>query len=81
MSLGNYTYEAFNENPDPSHRPMYMKAALSFLKTDDSLDVPDIQMHFIGALLKDHGKTKPDHPYFFKILFQDYYTNHFATFF
>ena len=35
-------------------------AALSFLKTDDSLDVPDIQMHFIGALLKDHGKTKPD---------------------
>ncbi len=35
-------------------------AALSFLKTDESLDVPDIQMHFIGALLKDHGKTKPD---------------------
>ena len=35
-------------------------AALSFMKTEESLDLPDIQMHFIGALLKDHGKTKPD---------------------
>jgi choline dehydrogenase len=35
-------------------------AALSFMKTEENLDLPDIQMHFIGALLKDHGKTKPD---------------------
>ena len=35
-------------------------AGLSFMKTDENLDLPDIQMHFIGALLKDHGKTKPD---------------------
>ena len=35
-------------------------SGLSFLKTDDSLDVPDIQMHFVGSLLKDHGKTRPD---------------------
>ena len=35
-------------------------AALSFMKTEKNLDLPDIQMHFIGALLKDHGKTKPD---------------------
>jgi len=35
-------------------------SGVSFLKTDDSLDLPDIQMHFIGSLLKDHGKTRPD---------------------
>ncbi len=35
-------------------------AGLSFMKTDKNLDVPDIQMHFVGVLLKDHGKTKPD---------------------
>ena len=35
-------------------------AALSFMKTEENLDLPDIQMHFIGALLKDHGKTKQD---------------------
>jgi len=35
-------------------------SGVSFLKTDDTLDLPDIQMHFIGSLLKDHGKTRPD---------------------
>ena len=35
-------------------------SGLSFLKTDDSLDLPDIQMHFVGSLLKDHGKTRPE---------------------
>ena len=35
-------------------------SGVSFLKTDNSLDLPDIQMHFIGSLLKDHGKTRPD---------------------
>ena len=35
-------------------------SGLSFLKTDDSLDLPDIQMHFVGSLLKDHGKSRPD---------------------
>jgi len=32
----------------------------AFLKTHESLDLPDIQMHYIGALLQDHGKTLPD---------------------
>ena len=35
-------------------------SGLSFLKTDDSLDLPDIQMHFIGSLLQDHGKIRPE---------------------
>ena len=35
-------------------------SACGFLKTDESLEVPDIQIHFIGSLLKDHGKTRPD---------------------
>ena len=35
-------------------------SGLSFMKTDPSYELPDIQMHFIGALLQDHGKTEPD---------------------
>jgi len=35
-------------------------SSCAFLKTDESLEVPDIQIHFIGSLLKDHGKTRPD---------------------
>ena len=35
-------------------------AGLSFLKTEENLDLPDIQMHFVGVLLQDHGKTKAD---------------------
>tara|TARA_B110000977_G_scaffold186713_1_gene253000 strand:- start:4179 stop:4883 length:705 start_codon:yes stop_codon:yes gene_type:complete len=33
MRTDNYTYEAYDKNPDPSHRPMYLKAALSFLNS------------------------------------------------
>ena len=32
MALDNYNYAAFDETPDPSHRPMYLKHVLSFLK-------------------------------------------------
>ncbi len=70
MSLGNYTYEAFNENPDPSHRPMYMKAALSFLKVlpvgsgvldvgcgggDFSLGIRDAGFKVYGSDLSETG--------------------------
>ena len=34
--------------------------ALSFLKTDPSLDLPDIQMHFLSVLLQDHGAKLPE---------------------
>ena len=33
---------------------------LTFLKTDPSLDVPDIQMHFLSVLLQDHGAKLPE---------------------
>ena len=29
-----------------------------FAKTDPSIDVPDVQFHFVPALLEDHGRTK-----------------------
>ena len=35
-------------------------SAGAFLKTDDSLELPDFQIHFIGSLLQDHGKIRPD---------------------
>ncbi|HSG89902.1 MAG TPA: choline dehydrogenase [Pseudomonadales bacterium] len=31
-----------------------------FLKTRPELDVPDVQIHFVAALMRDHGRTKAD---------------------
>jgi choline dehydrogenase len=32
----------------------------AFLKTRDELDRPDIQVHFVNAPMRDHGRVKPD---------------------
>ena len=32
----------------------------AFLKTRGELDRPDIQLHFVNAVMRDHGKIKPD---------------------
>jgi choline dehydrogenase-like flavoprotein len=31
----------------------------AFLKSDPDMELPDIQLHFLPALLVDHGRTKP----------------------
>ena len=30
----------------------------AFIKTDDSLEAPDVQLHFVVSMVEDHGRTK-----------------------
>jgi choline dehydrogenase len=32
----------------------------AFIKTRGELDRPDVQLHFVNAVMRDHGKVKPD---------------------
>ena len=70
MALDNYNYAAFDETPDPSHRPMYQKHVLSFLKElpagssvldagcgggDFSLGLRDARFNVFGSDLSETG--------------------------
>ena len=39
--------------------PIHLHAG-AFLKTRGELDRPDIQLHFVNALMRDHGRVKAD---------------------
>ena len=70
MTSDNYNYAAYDENPDPSHRPMYLKHVLRFLKElpagsslldagcgggDFSLGLRDAGFNVFGSDLSETG--------------------------